>query len=409
MSLGIAAGAFAQNYAAAKGLKSRLASEKQQQELTDIELQSKREFRDLQKQQGDLYKQFIDPNFDFVGNKPYEVQQGGITPPGQVRPEPYMDSARVNAYYDRMAPMMERQAQLTGKDPLLVRREIQNMRKEQFVERVGNALAMIYAGNEEGIKGLQGAYQLFPDGRTITGGKINQDGSVLLQYEQGGTAGEKVISRDQLMELGKLALNPADAVKLRVQLAENQKNRKHETDLTDKKITATATENDKNRTAESQIVDRRIKASADEGAADRASREKTAGQDRASRERMNAEDNRVRQTVADTQQRRDAETEAQKYFRNRFSVPQFTPKPESEVKNLFGEQKKAYERDLQNFTERESLARTADNIFGANQGLPKSKIAQVTEGLRDKKYEVFQEDGSGRRFVTESGKRIYLD
>lgn len=411
MALGIAAGAFAQNYANALGLKSRLASERQQQELTGIKLEAEKEFRQLQTDMGNLYKNFNDNNFDFANNKPYEVQQGGIATPEQAqRPrDPYMDPTRVKAYYDRLAPMLERQAVLGGKDPFTVRRELNNLRKEQFVERVGSALSMIEAGDDAGIKNLQAVYDLYPDGRKITGGKINEDGSVLLQYEQDGKPGERVVSRQQLLEMGKLALNPADAVKLRVQLIEKQKDRDLETNLTDKKITASAAEGSANRENARKMNDADNKTRRDEGEATRRHQASEGAADRRNRADISASDNKTRETVAGLSAKNDVDAAAQKFFRERFSVPQFTPKPESEVKNLFGEQKKAYERDLASFTERETLSRTATNIFAANPGMSKPKIAQIAEGLKNKKFEVFQEDSSGRRFVNEGGKRIYLD
>jgi hypothetical protein len=249
MGLGIAAGAFAQGYANALGLKSRLESEKQQQELTQIKLQRERDFDAAQKELAQLHSNFLDTNYDFVGGKPYEQQQGGITPPGQQRPtDPYTDSARVKAYYDRITPLLEKQAYASGKDFLGVRKQVDDLRRGQFIERVGSALSMIEAGDEAGIKNLQAVYDMYPDGRKITGGKINEDGTVLLQYEQNGQAGERVISKEQLINFGKLALNPADAAKLRFQLLESQKERDFKSGEGEKDRTFRSGEGEKDRT-----------------------------------------------------------------------------------------------------------------------------------------------------------------
>jgi len=434
MSLGIAAGAFAQNYAAAKGLKSRLDSEKQQQELTNIKLETEREFRDLQKQQGALYQQFLDPNFDFVGNKPYEVQQGGIASPGQARPQdPYMDSARVNAYYDRMAPMMERQAQLSGKDPWAVRREIKNIRKEQFVERVGNALSMIYAGNEEGIKGLQSAYQLFPDGRTITGGKINQDGSVLLQYEQGGIAGEKVVSRDQLMELGKLALNPADAVKLRVQLVENEKNRqftdeqrrKGEAFTTSERVagqgfrvserqaeqTWKTGEREASQTYELPFKQGALNVSQQNADSSRVSANASARNAKTNEEikRDAADTNKVvRQAAADAK----VEREAQRFFDNAFGTSDFKVKTDEEVKALLPKQKKAYEEARGKHEARAARRNAASGLWDLNgRMLAPSFISNAMPAI-EQRVVAGKFDGTdaetGLPYVNINGKKVLL-
>lgn len=271
--LGIAAGAFADNYARAMGLRSQLDDAearrglmKTQQEAANLQLEQQKALVESQKAIADDYKNFLDPNFDYVGGKPMEPQ-AGIAAPGTapVKMDPFKDSARVGALYDRQATLLERQAALAGKNPLEVRAQFDKLRKDQFVERVGGALSLIEAGDEAGIKQLQGVYDLYPDGRKITGGKINQDGSVLLQYEQNGQAGERVISKDQLLQFSKLALNPADAAKLRFQLIEKQKDRDFEGSQLDKRLTFTAGENEK---------DRNLKGS--EGDKDRANRVTTA-------------------------------------------------------------------------------------------------------------------------------------
>lgn len=434
--LGIAAGAFAQNYAQAMGLRSRLDSEKQQQEANEIKLQRERDFNAAQKELADMHKSFLDTNYDFVNNKPFEAQQGGITPPGQQRPtDPYTDSARVKAYYDRITPLLERQAYATGKDFLGVRKQVDDLRKNQFVERVGSALAMIEAGDEAGIKNLQAVYDMYPDGRKITGGKINQDGTVLLQYEQNGQAGERLLSKDQLVNFGKLALNPADAAKLRFQLIESQKERDFRSGEGQKDRDFRSGEGQKDRdfrSGEGQ-KDRDFRSGegqkdrdfrSGEGQKDRDFRVGEGNKDRSSRERISADDNRSRERVAadnraaeePTRRARGieaeaaAETRTQNYFNSRFQVDsKFAPKNESDLRGIGDSAREAYQRDLDRWNNSTKLSRTATNIAAANQGVPLAKIAEVTERLNDGKMEVFKEDSSGRRFVNSNGKRIYLD
>lgn len=432
--LGIAAGAFAQNYAQAMGLRSRLDSEKQQQELTDIKLQSEREFRELQKQQGDLYKQFLDPNFDFSNNKPYEVQQGGITPPGQVRPQdPYMDSNRVNAYYDRMAPMLERQAVLGGKDPFAIRREIKNMRKEQFVERVGSALSMIEAGDDAGIKNLQAVYDMYPDGRKITGGRINEDGSVLLQYEQNGNAGERVVSRQQLVEYGKLALNPADAVKLRVQLLESQKDRdlkssegaadrgvKVSEGTADRELKANEGEKDRNWRTKERLGAQDYELPFKQGLLGVAQQNADSTRTSANAQARNAATNEsvkkdavdtnrvIRQTAADA----EAEKKAQNFFGNAFGTNDFKVKTDDEVKALLPKEKEAYARAREKQAQSRARGNAASGLWQLNdRKLSPSFIASALP-IIEQRVQSGKVDGTdadtGLPYVNINGKKVLL-
>lgn len=435
MALGIAAGAFAQNYAAARGLKSRLDSEKQQQELTNIKLQSEKEFRQLQTDMGGLYKQFLDPSFDFANNKPYEVQQGGITPPDQAqRPrDPYMDPARVKSYYDRLAPMLERQAVLSGKDPFTVRRELNNMRKEQFVERVGSALSMIEAGDEGGIKNLQAVYDMYPDGRKITGGKINEDGSVLLQYEQNGKPGERVVSRQQLLEYGKLALNPADAVKLRVQLLENQKDRDFRRSEREAGQDFTRTERVagqgfrvKEREAEqawrtgereaSQTYELPFKQGALDVSKQNADSSRVSANAAARNAQTNAEIKRdtaetnkvVRQAAADAK----VEREAQKFFDAAFGTSDFKVKTDEQVKALLPKQKKAYEEAREKHEARAARRNAASGLWDLNgRRLAPSFISNAMPAI-EQRVVAGKFDGTdaetGLPYVNINGKKVLL-
>lgn len=433
--LGIAAGAFAQNYAQAMGLRSRLDSEKQQQELTDIKLQSEREFRQLQTGMGDLYKQFNDPSFDFANNKPYEVQQGGITPPDQAqRPkDPYMDPARVKSYYDRLSPMLERQSQLSGKNPWVVRRELDAMRKEQFVERVGNALSMIEAGQEEGIKQLGSVYEMYEDGRKITGGKINEDGSVLLQYEQNGKPGERVVSRQQLMEMGKLALNPADAVKLRVQLRENQKGRdftddqrrKSETYTTGERLGTQAYRTDERVAGQEFTNDQRRAAESYElpfkrGALGVAQQNADSGRITANASARNAATNEavkkdavdtnrvIRQTAANA----EAEKKAQAFFGNAFGTSDFKVKTDDEVKALLPKQKEAYAKARENQEKTRARSNAASGLWQLNdRKLSPSFIASALP-IIEQRVQSGKVDGTdadtGLPYVNINGKKVLL-
>ena len=445
--LGIAAGAFAQNYAQAMGLRSRLDAEKQQQEMNNIRLQRERDFDQAQKELAGMHQNFLNPNYDFVNNKPYDpVPEGGITPPGASRPtDPYTDSARVKAYYDRITPLLERQAYATGKDFLGVRQQVDALRKNQFVERVGSALAMIEAGEEAGIKNLQAIYEMYPDGRKITGGKINEDGTVLLQYEQNGQAGERTISKEQLVNFGKLALNPADAAKLRFQLLENQKGREFTDDQRRKSETFT---DDQRRKGESFTTSERL------GTQDYRTGERVAGQEFTDQQRRAAETyelpfkqgmlgvaqenarsgrisaeaaaknantnetikrdtldtNRVvRQTAADAK----AEKDAQSFFSNAFGTSDFKVKTDDEVKALLPKQKQAYEAARVKHAERVARRNAATGLWDLNDrklapSFISSALPLIEQRIREGKPADGTDPGTGLPYVNINGKKVLL-
>jgi hypothetical protein len=425
-ALGIAAGAFAQNYAAARGLKSRLDSEKQQQEMNDIKIKRERDFDSAQQELSALHKNFLDTNYDFVNNKPFEQPQGGIADPSTPRPpsDPYTDSTRVKAYYDRVTPLLERQAFASGKDFLGVRKQVDDLRKGQYIERVGSALSRIEAGDEGGIKQLQAVYDMYPDGRKITGGKINEDGTVLLQYEVDGKPGERTVSKEQLLNYGKLALNPADAVKLRFQLTESQKDRdfrRNERVEGQQFTTSERVAGQEFKAGESQ-ADRDWRTG--EGDKDRNVKVSEGAADRANRSAISAADNRTRESIADKQIAADApnrearvsenrtqnEIRQQQFYDNYFQVDsKFAPKPESELKNLFGDAKAAYERDLARWTAGTKLSRAAKTFSALNPDIPMATIGNITRQLEKGKLDVNEENGTGRRFVKHQNKRVYLD
>jgi hypothetical protein len=444
--LGIAAGAFAQNYANAMGLRSRLDSEKQQQEANEIRLQRERDFNASQKELADLHKQFLDKDFDFVSGKPYEQPQGGITPPGQQRPtDPYTDSARVKSYYDRITPVLERQAYASGKDFLGVRKAVDDLRKGQFVERVGSAISMIEAGDNAGIKQLQAVYDMYPDGRSITGGKINEDGSVLLQYTQNGQAGERTITRDQLRQYGQLALNPADAAKLRFQMFENQKDREFKSGEAGKDRDFRSTEAGKDRDFRSGEGQKDRDFRSTEGEKDRTFRtgEREATQNyelpfkqgalgvsrqnadsarisanaSAENARTNAEIKRdtldtnrvVRQTAAEAK----AERDAQKFFDSSFGTSDFKVKTDDEVKALLPKQKKAYEEARAKQGERMARRNAATGLWDLNgRKLSPSFITSALPIIEKRVMSDKPADGTdaetGLPYVNINGKKVLL-
>lgn len=434
--LGIAAGAFAQNYAQAMGLRSRLDSEKQQQEANSIKLQRERDFDAAQKELGAMHKSFLDTGYDFVGNKPYDpVPDGGITPPGAARPtDPYTDSARVKAYYDRVTPLLEKQAYATGKDFLGVRKQVDDLRRGQFVERVGSALSMIEAGDEAGIKNLQAVYDMYPDGRKITGGKINQDGTVLLQYEQNGQAGERTISKDQLVNFGKLALNPADAAKLRFQLLETQKDRdfKSGEGQKDRDLRAGEGKADREFRASEGKAEREFRTgerlgtqnyelpfkegalgvSRQNAASSRLSAEASArnADTNAEIKRDALETNRtVRQTAADAR----AEKDAQGFFSNAFGTSEFKVKTDEEVKALLPKQKQAYEQARAKQAQNRARSNAASGLWDLNgRNLSPSFITNalpiIERRLQGGKGVDGTDPDTGLPYVNINGKKVLI-
>lgn len=447
--LGIAAGAFAQNYAQAMGLRSRLDSEKQQQEANEIELQRKRDALAAQKELAQLHTNFQDPNYDFVGGKPYDpVPEGGITPPGASRPtDPYADTARVKAYYNRIAPLLERQAYATGNTAafLGIRKEIDNLRKDRFVERVGSALARIESGDEGGINELQSVYDMFPDGRKITGGKINQDGTVLLQYEQNGQPGERVISKEQLANFGRLALNPADAAKLRFQMLMDDKNKAYQTSErlgkqeyeTGERIAGQGFRSTERKETQAYQTDERI-AGQEYRTSERKAAEayelpfkqgalgvsqQNAGSARisANASARNAETNAeikrdtletnkvIRKSAADAK----VEGDAQKFFNNAFGTSDFKVKTDEEVKALLPKQKQAYEAARAKNAERMARRNAATGLWDLNDrnlspSFISSALPLIEQRIRDGKGADGTDPGTGLPYVNINGKKVLL-
>lgn len=444
--LGIAAGAFAQNYAQALGLRSRLDAEKQQQEANEIELRRKRDFEAAQKELAGLHQNFLNTNYDFVNNKPYEqAPEGGITPPGAMRPtDPYTDSARVKAYYDRITPLLERQAYATGKDFLGVRQQVDALRKGQFVERVGSALSMIEAGDEAGIKNLQAVYDMYPDGRKITGGKINQDGTVLLQYEQNGQAGERVISKEQLVNFGKLALNPADAAKLRFQLLESQKDREFKSGEGEKDRTFRAGEGEKDRTFRSGEGEKDRTFRAGEGEKERTWRtgERVGAQDyelpfkqgALGVSRQNAESSRIsanaasknadtnaeikrdtldtNRAIRSTAANAEAEAKAQKHFGTAFGLGDFKVKTDEEVKALLPKQREEYAKARAKAEQSRARSNAASGLWELNGRTLSPSFITSSMGLIEQRIQSGKVDGtdpeSGLPYVNINGKKVLL-
>lgn len=433
--LGIAAGAFAQNYAQAMGLRSRLDAEKQQQEANEIELRRKRDFEQAQKELAGLHQNFLNPNYDFVNNKPYDpAPEGGITPPGASRPtDPYTDSARVKAYYDRITPLLERQAYATGKDFLGVRQQVDALRKNQFVERVGSALAMIESGDEAGIKNLQAVYDMYPDGRKITGGKINQDGTVLLQYEQNGQPGERVISKEQLVNFGKLALNPADAAKLRFQLLESQKEREFKTSEREagQRFTTSEREGGQSFRTSEREAGQRFTTSEREGAQNyelpfkqgalgvarqNADSTRISANAAAKNADTNAEIKRdtldTNRAIRSTAANAEAEAKAQKHFGTAFGLGDFKVKTDEEVKALLPKQKEEYAKARAKADQGRARSNAASGLWELNGRTLSPSFITSSMSLIEQRIQSGKVDGtdpeSGLPYVNINGKKVLL-
>lgn len=434
--LGIAAGAFMKGYAEAKGLKSKLEAEKQQQELNAIRLQRERDFDAAQKELADMHKSFLDTNYDFVNNKPYEqAPEGGITPPGAMKPtDPYTDSARVKAYYDRITPLLEKQAYASGKDFLGVRKQVDDLRKNQFVERVGAALSMIEAGDEAGIKNLQAVYDMYPDGRKITGGKINEDGTVLLQYEQNGQAGERLLTKEQLVNYGKLALNPADAAKLRFQLIENDKQRqftddqrrKGEVFTDDQRRKGEVFTDDQRRKGENFTDQQRRAAETYElpfkqGALGVAQENARSGRISAEAAARNAQTNaEIKRDTLETNKatrgaiaNAEAEAKAQKHFNTAFGLGDFKVKTDEEVKALLPKQKEEYAKARAKAEQSRARSNAASGLWDLNgRTLSPSFITSALPLIEQRIQSGSGADGTdadtGLPYVNINGKKVLL-
>jgi len=133
------------------------------------------------------------------------------------------DTEGFNAYYDRLKPLMMKQAALSGVDPLLVEQSIDDKRKSKYAERLYTALGDIQAGNPVGFEKLKPVYnQMFKDKGTLIGGAYDQKtDSVTMNFtapgDESGKPQSMTLPREAFVKQAFAYLNTSDAIRFETQ------------------------------------------------------------------------------------------------------------------------------------------------------------------------------------------------
>jgi len=151
-----------------------------------------------------------------------------------------------NAHYDRLKPLMMKQAALSGVDPLLVEQSVDDKRRNKYAERLYTALGDIQAGNAAGFDKLKPVYnQMFKDNGTLLGGAYDQKtDSITMNFTAPGDANGKqqsvTMPREAFVRQAFAYLNTGDAIRFEAKDLAEQRKTKQEQDFqsgqTDKKI-----------------------------------------------------------------------------------------------------------------------------------------------------------------------------
>lgn len=242
---GIAAGLGAFGEGLVRGIKvsSDLKDADKRRGLQDLQAKQAQMNIDQTTQMNDLSKQLAQEFSDYRDGK-------GAYAPAEGQTYNKIDPKVADIHYSRIEPLLQQQAVISGKNPTLVSKELRDLRRENFAENVFRASQLLEMGNPVGADVLKPLYNnLFPDGTTV--GSTTYDkatDSFTIQTIRDGVASDTVVQRGKLVDmLNYGALNPADAVKMRMQREEKDKDRTFTAGETDKKINAEADQREKDR------------------------------------------------------------------------------------------------------------------------------------------------------------------
>ena len=239
--IGAAIGGFARGYTQGLKLRSDLDDAEASRGLLDLQKQDAQLKIDRENQMKELQTQL------FSETKNWQSGQGEYAPQDGSAYDPASDGAS-QMHYQRIQPLLEQQAVLSGKSPLEVRQALMAMEKDRYAQTTMRAAQLIQTGDASGVDLLKGSYnKMYRDGRTLQGGTYNPDTDTFtLSYvDKDGAAKTHDVKRDALANqyiLG--ALNPADAAKSMLREREQATARDFE-----------AGENDKNRKSRKEISD----------------------------------------------------------------------------------------------------------------------------------------------------------
>ena len=143
-------------------------------------------------------------------------------------------------HYSRIQPLLQQQAVLSGKNPALVDKELKELRRDGYAEKVFQAAQLFEAGDvENGTKLLQPLYRkMFADGTDVTNVVYDRNkDSLAMTTVRDGKESLVEMPRAKLVDmLNYGALNTGDAVKLKMREKEKALDRDFESTQTDKKL-----------------------------------------------------------------------------------------------------------------------------------------------------------------------------
>ena len=164
----------------------------------------------------------------------------GAYAPGEGMTYDRTSTQAADLHYSRIQPLLQQQAVLSGKNPALVDKELKELRREGYAEKVFQAAQLLEAGDVEGgTKVLQPLYsKMFADGTDVKGVTYDKtkDSLSMLTVRDGKESMVEMPRSKVVDMLNYGALNPGDAVKLKMREKEKQADRDFESGQTDKKL-----------------------------------------------------------------------------------------------------------------------------------------------------------------------------
>lgn len=242
---GIAAGLGALGEGFVRGIRigSDLADSEKRRGLQDLQMKREQAAIDKEQQLSELRTQIASEVSNFKPAGPDDIDG-------------------FNGHYERLTPLLMRQAALSGLDPTLVQQSIDDRRKSKYAERLYTALGDIQAGNPMGFEKLKPLYQSFKDKGDMIGGAYDQktDSITLNFVPPGGGDGKPqsmTLPREVFVRQALGYLNTGDAIKFDVKEAyerrKTEQGQAFETGMLEKKITAEAEQRDQDRKSREKI------------------------------------------------------------------------------------------------------------------------------------------------------------
>ena len=233
--MGIAAGLGALGEGFIRGIKtgSELADADKRRGLMDLQAKQAQLNVDRDTKMNELSSQLAN---EFTA---YRDGTGAYAPAeGQTYDRTSTQAA--DLHYSRIQPLLQQQAILSGKNPALVEKELKELRREGYAEKVFQAAQLLEAGDvENGSKILQPLYRkMFPDGtdvKSVAYDKAKDSLSMVTMSD--GKESLVEMPRSKVVDmLNYGALNTGDAVKLKMREKEKALDRDFESTQTDKKL-----------------------------------------------------------------------------------------------------------------------------------------------------------------------------